>query len=451
MPARTAWLLLGLAPLLATSAGVAWVVSQRAQVLSEMHLQAIRPVLMAAREAELQGKLNLGRSAIQHLVRDGMPNPEAQQQALVILRRLEFGHDGFFFVFDFSGKLLLQPREPGLEGRDLLSAEAVERRMPVQRLLAQAQSGGGYVTFSQRRPSNGRLEDKLAYVEPIAGWEWMLGTGAFVDDTESARLRIEKATEAAIGDTLARIAAVAMLGALLVAGFALALNYSEQRKADAKLRAMAAQLLRGQEAERARVARELHDGVTQSLVSVKFLFESALARARTAQVEAPISKELEACLTRLREILGEVRLIAHDLRPPLLDDLGLAEALSQFAREWQTRSGVQVELALQAPTGLPEAGATALFRFAQEALGNVERHAEANTVQLSLQELPQGVRLRIADDGKGFDVDGVQRSARHGLGLTHLRERVEMLGGRFVLRSSASGTVLEAWLPRTTL
>jgi len=448
MQSRTAWLLLGLVPLGITSLGMAWVVDQRAKVLSEVHVQAVKPVLLAARKTELQGKLNLGRSAIQHLVRDGMPNAEAQAQALAVLRRLEFGHDSFFFVFDFDGKLLLQPREPGLEGRDLLSAEPLERRIPLQALLTQARSGGGYVTFSQRRPSSGRLEDKLAYVEPIAGWEWMLGTGTFLDDTESARRRIEEATEAAIGDTLARVAAVAMLGALLVAGFALALNYSEQRKADTKLRAMAAQLLHGQEEERARVARELHDGVTQSLVSVKFLFESVLARARTAQVAAPISGQLEACVTRLREILGEVRLIAHDLRPPLLDDLGLAEALTQFANEWQTRSGVRVSLALEPPDGLPDAGATALFRFAQEALGNVERHAEATNVQLSLQTLPEGVRLRITDDGRGFDVEGVQRSARQGLGLTHLRERVEMLGGRFLLRSNASGTVLEAFLPR---
>ena len=109
---------------------------------------------------------------------------------------------------------------------------------------------------------------------------------------------------------------------------------------------------------------------------------------------------------------------------------------------------MRVSLALEPPDGLPDAGATALFRFAQEALGNVERHAEATNVQLSLQSLPDGVRLRITDDGRGFDVEGVQRSARQGLGLTHLRERVEMLGGRFLLRSNASGTVLEAFLPR---
>lgn len=437
MQARTAWLLLGIGPLLLTLAGVAWVVNQRAQVLSDMHVQAVEPVLLAARRAELQGKVNLGRSAIAHLVRDGMPDEQAQQQALAILRRLEFGHDGFFFVYDFAGNLLLHPRDRAMEGRNLLNLRDSQGRYTVQRLLAQARSGGGHLQYEWRRPSNGRVEPLHGYVEPIAGWEWMLGTGAFVDDTAEARLRIDRATEEAITDTLGRVAAVALLGALAVSAGALVLNLSEQRKADARLRRLAAQLVRSQEDERARVARELHDGVTQSLVSVKFLAESAAA-------QAPMPA-LDAVVTRLREILGEVRLIAHDLRPPLLDDLGLARALEQFGREWQERSGVQLRTELAEPPPLPEAVATALFRFAQEALGNVERHAGAERARLSLQLDGAGLLLAVEDEGRGFDAGATAQ----GLGLMHLRERIEMLGGQFQLESRPGLTRIAAYLPRT--
>ncbi len=437
MQPRTAWLLLGLLPLLLTLAGVAWVVNQRAQVLNDMHLQAIEPVLLAARRAELQGKVNLGRSAIVHLVRDGRPEPAAQRQALAILRQLEFGHDGFFFVYDFAGNVLLHPREPALEGRNLLELRDGQDRPTVQRLLARARAGGGHQAIEWRRPSSGRVEPQLAYVEPIAGWEWMLGTGAFIDDTDDARRRMEAATEEAIGDTLGRIAAVALLGALFVSGGALLLNWSEQRRADARLRQLAAQLVHSQEAERARVARELHDGVTQSLVSVKFLAESAAARQPGA--------ELDAVVTRLREILGEVRLIAHDLRPPLLDDLGLARALEQLGRDWQARSGVALHSELAELPPLPEAVSTALFRFAQEALGNVERHAEAGRVRLALQADRAGLLLSIEDDGRGFDVE----AARQGLGLLHLRERIEALGGQLQLESRPGRTHVAAYLPRT--
>lgn len=435
MKARAAWLWLGLAPLLVTSAGIAWMLNQRARVLADLHLQAVEPVLLAARRAELQGKLNVGRSSIAHLVRDGMPEREAQRQALTILRRLEFGHDGFFFVFSFDGQVLLDPREPELEGRNLLTQPATGRR--IEPLLAQARAGGGYVQLPWRRPSSGQLEPQLVYVEPIAGWEWMLGTGAFIDELEAARTRMQQATEAALVDTLGRLAALALLGLLTLAAGALFVNVSEQRKADARLRQLAAQLVRSQEDERARVARELHDGVTQSLVSVKFLAESAAA--------AQPSPQLEAVVTRLREVLGEVRLIAHDLRPPLLDDLGLARALEQLGREWQARSGVALHMELVELPRLPETVATALFRFAQEALGNVERHAIANHVRLVMQVDGAGLLLGIEDDGIGFDVV----AARQGLGLLHLRERIENLGGQLQLESRAGHTRVAAYLPRT--
>lgn len=444
MQARSAWLLLGLTPLLVTSIGMAWVVNQRSQVLSDMHLSAVEPVLLATRRAELQGKLNLGRSAIAQLVRDGHPDPQAQAAALVILRRLEFGHDSHFFVIAFDGRALLHPREPQQEGRNLLGLQDSQGRYTVQQLLAQARAGGGHVEIEWKRPSSGRIEPLLAYVEPIAGWEWMLATGAFVDEREQARARMEAATESAVADTLSRVALVALLGMLGVIGLALFVNLSEQRKADARLRRLAQQLVHSQEDERARVARELHDGVQQSLVSVKFLAESAAAEQPSAQ--------LAAVVTRLREVLGELRSIAHDLRPPLLDDLGLAQALQQLGSDWSERSGVALRCEFDALPLLPEAVATTLYRFAQEALGNVERHAKAGEVLLRLQLSAEGLRLQVQDDGRGFDAERLARSTRGGLGLIHLRERVEMLGGRFELASGLGlGTRVAAWLPASLL
>lgn len=437
MRPRTAWWLLGLGPLLLTLGGVAWVINQRAAVLAQTHLAAIEPVLTAARRHELQGKINLGRSAIAHLVRDGRPDPRAQQEALAILRRLEFGHDGFFFVYDFNGNLLLHPRDAAMEGRNLLELRDSQGRPTVQRLLAQARAGGGHLIYEWRRPSNGRIEPLHGYVEPIAGWEWMLGTGAFVDEIDAARTRLEQASHEALADTLGRIAAVALLGALGVSAGALLLNWNEQRRADARLRQLAAQLVNSQEVERARVARDLHDGVTQSLVSVKFLAESAAAQRP--------SPALDAVVTRLREILGEVRGIAHDLRPPVLDDLGLAQALAQLGRDWQERSGVPLRLELAEPPPLPEGVATTLYRFAQEALGNVERHAQATAARLSLQVDGAGLLLAVQDDGQGFDPE----RARHGLGLLHLRERIEALSGQLQLESRPGHTRVAAYLPRT--
>jgi two-component system NarL family sensor kinase len=451
MKPREALVLVALVPLLVGGAAMAWVVAQRAQVLAQLHLQAVEPVLLAARKAELQSFVNLARSSIQHLVRDGMPDERAQQQALAILRRLEFGHDGYFFVFDFQGNNLLYPRRPHLQGRNLLEMADRQGGQPIRKLVDQARSGGGYVEFEWERPSTGREEIKLGYVEPIAGWEWVLGTGTYVDEPERARRRIAEATSEALGDTLGRIGAITMLCTLAGVTLALLFNLSEQRKADAKLRAMAREIVRSQEQERARVARELHDGVSQWLVSVKYVFETALDRARTSRAAPEVTDTLSGGVERLREVLAEVRRISHDLRPALLDALGLAHALQHLAREWSERSGIAVRSDCIDAGTVPEAVATALFRIAQEALGNVERHARASSVQLTLTRDKLALALTITDDGRGFDAEALQRSPRAGLGLTHMRERVESLGGRFELSAGAQGTRVAAVFPQAAL
>jgi two-component system, NarL family, sensor kinase len=380
-----------------------------------------------------------------------MPEARAQAQALEILRRLEFGHDGYFFVFDFDGNNLLYPRRPQLEGRNLLDLQDREGGYPIRRLIDQARAGGGYLEFEWDRPSTGQPETKLGYVEPIAGWQWVLGSGTYVDEPERARRRIAEASAGAVVDTLGRIGAITLLSTVAVVALALGVNLNEQRKADAKLRAMARQIVTSQEAERARVARELHDGVSQWLVSVKYLFESAQDRARRHAADPELMRTLDAGVQRLRDVLGEVRRISHDLRPALLDDLGLARALEHLAREWSQRSAIAIDAACDDPGAVPEAVATALFRVAQEALGNVECHAGAGRVDLRLQRGEGGLRLEVGDDGRGFDAQAVLHSPRAGLGLTHMRERIESLGGRFELSSSAAGTLLAAVFPESAL
>ncbi len=451
MKLRWALILIAVLPLMLASAAVAWMVKQRSQVLADLQLKAVEPVLLAARKAELQSYVNLARSSVQHLVRDGMPDARSQEQALAILKRLEFGHDGYFFVFDFDGNTLLYPRQPQLQGRNLRDLQDRDGGYPIRKLLDQARAGGGYVEYEWGRPSTGQLENKLGYVEPIAGWQWVLGTGTYVDEPERARRRIAEASSDAVVDTLGRIGAITMLSTVAVVALALFINLSEQRKADTKLRAMARQIVMTQEAERARVARELHDGVSQWLVSVKYQFESAQDRARRSASDPELVRTLDGGVQRLREVLGEVRRISHDLRPALLDDLGLARALEHLAREWTERSGIHIETRCDDAGEVPEAVATALFRVAQEALGNVEQHARAERVTLTLQRSAGTLRFAVIDDGRGFDTDAMLRSPRAGLGMTHMRERIESLGGRFELASSAAGTRLAAVFADSTL
>lgn len=117
-------------------------------------------------------------------------------------------------------------------------------------------------------------------------------------------------------------------------------------------------------------------------------------------------------------------------------------ALQQLADDWSRRSGIAVRADCGETGNVPPDVATALYRVAQEALGNIERHAAAGSVELQLTRRAGDLELLLADDGHGFDVGHVLQAPREGLGLTHMRERVETLGGRFEIASSAQGTRL---------
>jgi two-component system NarL family sensor kinase len=153
-------------------------------------------------------------------------------------------------------------------------------------------------------------------------------------------------------------------------------------------------------------------------------------------------------LNRLDTVFNEVRRVARNLRPALLDDLGLFAALQHLAREMQGGSRLEIAVTQSGtPRELPDEQATALFRIAQEALTNVERHAGARRVAVSLAFDADATRLAVRDDGHGFDVARMQADPRRGIGLRNLRERSAALCGQFDIISGAGGTRIVASLP----
>ena len=142
----------------------------------------------------------------------------------------------------------------------------------------------------------------------------------------------------------------------------------------------------------------------------------------------------------------EDALDGHDVRPVALDELGLVPALREHLAHCEREHGLAFELVAEVPERLPASVETALFRIVQEAVNNVLRHAQAQHVRVVLTRSDDNVRLDVADDGQGFDVQ-LPRSGRH-IGLWSMRERVEQLGGQFELRSApGQGTTVTAVLP----
>ncbi|HYA66637.1 MAG TPA: ATP-binding protein [Burkholderiaceae bacterium] len=200
---------------------------------------------------------------------------------------------------------------------------------------------------------------------------------------------------------------------------------------------MAYAMLRTQEAERMRVAGQLHDDVAPVVVMVKYMIEDALARMGPGAASESVEILQDAAL-RLRDVISQLRRISTDLRPKLLDDLGLLATLQWYCRSIeQACKGLQVACQLQVgEADIEQRLKLDIFRIVQEALNNVIEHALARRVQVHLYRTVEEFCLMIEDDGRGFDpTSGAMKdeAAAVGLGLQSIRRRVEATGGRMVL------------------
>jgi PAS domain S-box-containing protein len=217
-----------------------------------------------------------------------------------------------------------------------------------------------------------------------------------------------------------------------------------------RLAALSRRLLVAQEAERRAVARELHDEIGQALTAVKLHLNVA--------ARAPDRDAAAAALGQAAEVvnaaIAQVRDKSLDLRPSMLDDSGLVPALRWYLERFQQRSGIEVRLAAAIGDRLPTAEQeTVCFRLVQEALTNVARHAQAQTVWVSLARCAGGVEISVRDDGKGFDVRAALDRARRGdaLGLAGMQERVSLIGGDIEIESRpGEGCEIRVLVPYTS-
>jgi len=446
-------LLLALLPFIGATAAIALAVVLHARSLSNSQQHIVAAAYQASKENELRHYLYLARSAIAPLYDSGRTDEATRAQALQVLSKLDFGTDGYFFVYDLNGRALMHPRQPELVGHNLWSMQAPDGSPTIQLLIHQAQRGGGFVQYPWARPSTHQMEPKLSYVVTLDRWGWMIGTGIYLDDVNAALAQIDQHASANIKRTLLWIGVIGTLGMLAIGICGLALNITDHRSSDAQLKLLAQQIVTSQETERGRLSRELHDGVSQMLVSTKLLLESVPSRLQPTDPEAhAIAAPIAKALGQINRTLGEIRRISHDLRPAMLDDFGLAAALAQLGREFGETGHMRPEnitVDTRAAEGktLPEAINTVLFRIAQEALTNIACHARASGVSIVLAVQPQQVELRVTDDGRGFDYDAVQADARRGIGLRNMRERAESLNGNLRINSHPGHTELIALIP----
>ena len=217
-----------------------------------------------------------------------------------------------------------------------------------------------------------------------------------------------------------------------------------------QLRRLSRQILSAQEDERKNISRELHDVIAQTLTGINVRL-AALAKEAATNTTG-LDRNIALTQRLVEQSVDIVHQFARELRPAVLDDLGLIPALHTFMKTFTARTGVRTHLtAFAGVEQLDTTRRTVLFRVAQESLTNVARHAKASRVEVSIQKLADGICMKIKDDGKSFNVDRVlHANGGKRLGLLGMRERVEMVGGTFSVESvPGQGTTIRVEVPFT--
>lgn len=226
---------------------------------------------------------------------------------------------------------------------------------------------------------------------------------------------------------------------------------AERQRSERAIRALGVRLLESQDAERRRIARELHDSLGQYLAGAKISLEVSNRPAITAEKRSELMNE---CCDLLDKALAETRTLSHLLHPPGLDELGFTAAAQWYVEGFSKRSGVQVTLETPPDLGrLPRSAELVLFRILQESLTNIHRHSGSSAAEIRLVKTAKSATLSVRDYGKGMPLRVREALSTNGgglgVGLAGMRERLEEMGGSLDVESSTTGTTIFARLPLT--
>lgn len=257
-----------------------------------------------------------------------------------------------------------------------------------------------------------------------------------------------------ISDKTYRWERIVLAGAFLLTVFILAATFwtllmelKERRQAEAVVRRLSGRLLKIQDEERRRIARELHDSLGQLLSSLKMNLDHMRSHPATAEGEL-----MEASVDLAQQSINETRTLSYLLHPPLLDEFGFASAAKWYIDGFVKRSRIDVKFEIEKHfERMPDEIELALFRILQESLTNIHRHSGSSTADIVADRTATQVVLRIIDHGKGIPTELLQKFRRTrggvGVGLAGMRERIEELGGKLDIRSEEHSTVLDVTIP----
>lgn len=440
MKLRNQILLYALLPTLSALSLIAFTVHDQAQELARSQRESWERAYRASKDDALRHYCAMATQAIAPLYEldrtDAVAMEQAKKDARNILAGLDYGPDGYFFLYDFEGRVLMHPRIQELVGRNLADrpiGKSEHGTRVIQDLINTATAGGGLVDYQWPKPSI-HTDDpvpKRACVVALKRWEWVLGTGIYLDDIDTAIDETDSQASRNIASTMFLVAVFSCLGVAIMSVGMMRIMRTHTR-----------------DEERNRIANALHDSINPLLVASKQQIEVGIRRLQKSTQRRTLPPATFREATELMDqTLIDLKQVIQNLDPSDLGYTSLAGLLHTLAERFTTDER-RIEVSVVGETKrLPRCTEKALYHVARLALTNVASHSSASQVFLHLTINAQHVIFTTQDNGEGFEVQDVWTDPYRGKGLRNMQNTINAEGGKFQLTSSPSGTTIMVRIP----
>jgi two-component system NarL family sensor kinase len=438
-------MMLALLPTLLVSLAISGFAVYQTQNSGQLNNAAVRDQMLTLRKNELHAYTQLAESAITDFYANAtLPREDAQRAAKNTLRKLSYGNSGYFFVNDYEGGTLVHAAKPALEGRNLWDLKSKDGKFLIRDIDKAAKDGTGFTEYMWSKPGVADPVDKITYVKTLDKWNWILGTGLYIDDINAVHNKLNNQLDANLSQSIwvfLGLSGIALLGAGLLFG---KLTLKEGGSADHKLKALSDQVNRAQEHERQAIAEEIDDGVQEHLVGLKEQMPDLLAAKGVGKdVVDMLDQEMAKAIKAIQQI-------SHTLNPKSLEEYGLIYGLDILAKQYNDRGRIPVKFSQQgiAVGRLPADAEWELYRVIQDVLRYVEQSENIGEGKINLRcsFSPEALKISLLEDVVGFDRQSNARSGSDmaALLLDTVVSRIESINGNVeVFGTKGAGTLLK--------
>lgn len=436
-------LMLVLLPLIAVSAGLTLLSIYQVKNLGAQHIDSFSDKIFEIRRSELKNYTKIAASALKDIYEGSAQSPTRKEEAKALLRNLSFGEDGYFFAFDWNGTNMAHPQKPELEGKNFWDLQDPNGVFIMRSQVTNSKKiGGGYTDYVWEKTSLNRDVDKISYSLGLDDWQWGIATGLYVDDLEDAVSAVKNEVDKSISNTLIFTAGLSVFFTLLVAVVGVRLTITESALADNKLKELSHKVVVGQDEERAKIASRLNTKVIKNL---NFLNKKLIDLIKD---DRDLTDELKLSSSVVTKTIKDIHSISAELRPDVLDTLGLYSAIEGFIKSINEKNIITVTFKKSVVGARLRAELeTAVYRIVEEAIKNCVLHSKANTANVRIRQTRDLLHITIRDDGVGVDVRNQKSNTN---GINSMKLRAESMGGTLTFFSSTekgSFTIVTAQIP----